>query len=345
MSEGFDFAVIGINHNHIYGQVDAMLDAGCRLVKFLAPEDELAAAFAGKYPGASRVSDEAAILDDPAIKLVVGAGIPSDRAPMSIRAMRAGKDVMVDKPGCTTHDQLAELCKAQAETGRIWSVLYSEHYRQKSTVRALELVREGAIGKVFHIAGFGPHRIGNGGKRADWFWDPDQAGSILTDIASHQIEQFLSFTGATDARVLNAVEDNIDTSAHPDFLDYGHAVVASDTATGFHRVDWFTPDGAPVWGDGRLFVIGTEGTIELRKYMDIEGRDGGDHLFLTDGQGTRYIDCSDTKLTYGARLRDDVVNRTETAMTQAHCFLAMELALDAHAQATRLNGPRPEVKQ
>ena len=144
---------------------------------------------------------------------------------------------------------------------------------------------------------------------------------------------------------MNAVEDNIDTETHREFLDYGHVVVASDTATGFHRVDWFTPDGAPVWGDGRLFIIGTEGTIELRKYMDIEGRDGGDHLFLTDGQGTRHIDCSDTELTYGARLRDDVLNRTETAMTQAHCFLAMELALDAHAQATRLNGPRPEVKQ
>ena len=64
--------------------------------------------------------------------------------------------------------------------------------------------------------------------------------------------------------------------------------------------------------------------------MDIEGRPGGDHLFLTDGKGTRYMDCAETELDYGERLRDDVLNRTETAMPQEHCFLAMELALEAH---------------
>ncbi len=338
---GFDFAVIGINHGHILGQTDAMLAAGCRLTGFYAPEDDLAADFSARYPQAQRVGEEAAILGDDKVRLVVGAGIPADRAPMAVRAMRAGKDVMLDKPGCTSFAQLEDLRRTVAETGRILSICYSEHYTQPSTVEALRLVRSGAIGRVFHTIGLGPHRIGNYGKRPDWFWDPARNGSILNDIASHQFEQFLSFTGAEDARILHSVEANFDNPDHPEFRDYGHAVVGSEQATGFIRVDWFTPDGAPAWGDGRLFVIGTEGTIELRKYMDIEGRSGGDHLFLTDTKGTRYIDCSSVALPYGGQLRDDVVNRTATAMDQAHCFRAMELALQAHAWAQPLDGERP----
>lgn len=336
-SEPFDFAVSGVNHGHIYGQVDALIGAGCRLTKFYAIEDDLAAQFAKAYPQAKRVADEREIMEDDAILLVAGAGIPAERTPMAIRAMQAGKDVMTDKPGCVSFAQLDELKRVQAETGRICSILYSEHYTQKSTVRAMELVRSGAIGRVFHTVGLGPHRIGNFA-RPDWFWDPSRNGSALVDIASHQFEQFLSVTGSETARVISAVEDNVDNPEHPEFFDYGHAVVASDHATGFIRVDWFTPDGSPAWGDGRLFISGTEGVIELRKYMDVEGRPGGDHLFLTDGKGTRHIDCGDTELTYGPRLRDDVRYRTETAMGQQHCFHAMELALTAHEMATRIDG-------
>jgi predicted dehydrogenase len=338
--QAFDFAVSGINHNHIYGQVDAMLGAGCRLTAFYAPEDDLAADFAKAYPQARRVADEREILDDEAVRLVVGAGIPADRAGVALRAMRAGKDAMLDKPGCTTEAQLAELRRVQAETGRIFSICYSEHYLQPSTVAASRLVGEGAIGRVIHTIGLGPHRIGLN-PRPDWFWNTDRGGAILVDIASHQFEQFLHFTGATDARILSSVEANFDSPDRPGWNDYGHAVVASDQATGFIRVDWMTPKGSPAWGDGRLFLLGTEGTIELRKYMDVEGRPGGDHLFLTDGRGTRHLDCAAEPLPYGGQLRDDVLNRTETAMPQDHCFRAMELALEAHRIATPLAGSRP----
>lgn len=334
----FDFAVIGINHNHIYGQVRQMLDAGCRLTMLHAPEDDLAAAFLKEFPQARRVADARAILDDPAVRLVVGAGIPVERGPMAIEAMRAGKDVMLDKPGVVNRAQLDALRAAQAETGQILSILYSEHYGQRATVKAVEMVRAGAVGRVIQTVGLGPHRKDNGGTRPDWFWDPARNGSILTDIASHQFEQFLSITGATDARILQATEANVGTPEHPGFFDFGQAVVASGEATGMIRVDWFTPAGSPVWGDGRLFILGTEGTIELRKYMDPEGRPGGDHLFLTDGTGTRHIDCSAVPLTYGARLRDDVLNRTATAMPQDHCFRAMDLAITAHEMATALGG-------
>ena len=341
-SPGFAFSVIGVNHGHIYGQVNVMLEAGCRLKSFHAPEDDLAAAFSKSFPDAKRVSDERVVLDDAEVKLIVGAGILADRAPMAVRAMRAGKDVMLDKPGATTLDQLAELRRAQAETGRIFSICYSEHYTQPATVAAGDLVKAGAIGRVVSTVGLGPHRVGNY-PRPDWFYKKDRYGGILCDIGSHQVEQFLFFTGSTSAQVVSSQIANFDHPDTPELEDFGQMVLVSDSATGYIRVDWFTPDKLPTWGDGRLFLVGTEGTIELRKYVDVAGQPGGDHLFLVNRDGVRHIDCAGTKITYGEQLRDDVNNRTETAMPQAHCFLATELSLLAEANATRIVGARPEA--
>ena len=318
-----------------------MLDAGCRLKSFHAVEDDLAAAYSARFPDAVRVADERAILDDPEIALVVGAGILAERAPMAVRAMRHGKDVMLDKPGATTLEQLAELRRVQAETGRIFSILYSEHYTQRATIAAGELVKAGAIGKVFQTVGLGPHRIGNY-NRPDWFWSRERTGGILCDIGSHQVEQFLFFTGSEDAEIAASHIANVDHPDKPEFEDFGDVLLRSQSATGYIRVDWFTQDGLPTWGDGRLILAGTEGTIELRKYVDIGGRPGGDHLFIVDRKGVRYIDCSQTKITYGEQLRDDVLDRTETAMPQRHCFMATEIALKAEAEATRIGGTRPQ---
>lgn len=340
-SPGFAFAAIGLNHNHIYGQTDAMLDAGCRLKAFHAIEDDLARAYGERYPQAVRVTDERAIMEDPEILLVVGAGIASERAPMAVRAMRHGKDVMLDKPGATSLAQLDELRRVQAETGRIYSILYSEHYRQRATTEAGRLVQAGAIGRVIQTIGLGPHRLGTS-PRPDWFFDRDRYGGILTDIGSHQVEQFLWFTGSTAAEVVTSQVGNFANPQTPGLEDFGDMLLRSPSATGYIRVDWFTPAGLGTWGDGRTTLLGTEGYIELRKYIDIAGRPGTDHLFLVDRQGTRHLDCSAVALPYGPALRDDVLNRTETAMPQAHCFLAMELALHAQRQAVRIAGGAPE---
>ncbi len=337
---GFAFAVIGINHGHIYGQTQVMLDAGCRLKSFHAPEDDLAAAYSKAFPDAKRVADEREILEDPEILLVLGAGVLAHRAPMAVRAMRHGKDVMLDKPGATTLDQLADLRRTQAETGRILSILYSEHYTQPATVAAGELVKAGAIGRVMQTVGLGPHRVGNY-PRPDWFWSRERTGGILCDIGSHQVEQFLFFAGASEAEVVSSQVGNYANPDKPELEDFGDMLLRSEHATGYIRVDWFTPDGLSTWGDGRVTILGTDGYIELRKYVDVAGRPGGDHLFLVDRKEARYIDCNHTKLPYGRALRDDVLNRTETAMTQAHCFLAMELALQAQAKAVWIQGQRP----
>jgi predicted dehydrogenase len=328
----FKFAVIGIDHDHIHGQVRAMMDAGCAFEAFHAADDALALPFAARYPMARRVADRRAILEDPSIRLVVSAAVPGDRAEIGLAAMRHGKDFMSDKPGLISLAELAEVRRVQKETGRIYSILYSEHYEQRATVKAGELVQAGAIGRVIHTLGLGPHRIRKD-QRPPWFFQRTRYGGILTDIGSHQAEQFLFFTGATKARVLSATVGNRAHPDKPELQDFGDMHFASSDATGYVRVDWFTPNGLPTWGDGRLVLLGTEGTIELRKYVDIAGRAGADHLFLVDGKGMRHIDCSQVELPYGRQLAQDVLDRTETAMNQEHCFRAMELVLKAQAIA------------
>jgi predicted dehydrogenase len=331
------FAVIGITHGHIYGQVRCLLEAGATFVAWhaYAHEATLTAAFAKEFPMATRVDDEAAILEDPAVQLVVTSTVPADRAPLGVRIMQHGKDVMTDKPGFTTLDQLAEVRRVQAETQRIYSVCYSERLENRATIKAAELVRAGAIGRVLQTVGLGPHRL-NLPSRLPYFFERARYGGILCDIGSHQFDQFLFFTGSTQAEVVSAQVGNLAHPEHPGLEDFGDALVRGDGGTGYIRVDWFTPDGLPVWGDGRLTLLGTEGYIELRKYIDITGRPGGNHLFLADKSGVRHIDCSDTPLPYGAQLIADVRDRTETAMPQAHCFLASELALTAQARASLL---------
>lgn len=329
------FSVIGINHGHIYSQTEAVLKGGGEFVSFYAKEPDLAAAFSKRFPQAKQVKSEKEILEDKSIHLVLSAIIPDQRAPLGIRVMQHGKDYMADKPGITSLEQLEEVRRVQKETGRIYSIMYSERLENRATVKAGELVKEGAIGKVIQTIGLGPHRM-NTASRPDWFFDNKYFGGIITDIGSHQFDQFLYFTGSTKADVLSSQVGNISHPQYPEFEDFGDVMLRGDKGVGYIRVDWFTPDGLASWGDGRLTVLGSEGYMEIRKNIDIVGRDGGNHLFLVNNNETKYIDCSQVQLPYGRQLVDDVVNRTETAMTQEHCFLATELALRAQDQAEKM---------
>jgi len=345
-----NFAVIGINHGHIYGQIACLLNAGAKFVAWYASEPDLAAEFAPKFPQVKRVADKRTILEDPNIQLVISAGIPAERAPLGIEVMRHGKDYMSDKPGMTTLAQLDEVRHVQAETQRIYSICYSEHFETRSTVKAGELVHAGAIGRLVQTVGLGPHRTNlptarkpNATGRADWFFMKERYGGVLCDIASHQFEQFLFFTGVTQAEIVSSQVGNFKYPQYPELEDFGDCTVRGTNghhgpATGYIRVDWYTPDGLPTWGDGRLTLLGTEGYIELRKYVDIGGQAGIDHLLLVNHDGIQRIDCSTVPLPYGAQLIQDVLNRTETAMPQWRCFLAMELALKAQSHATRIAG-------
>jgi predicted dehydrogenase len=330
------FAAIGLDHRHVYHQVGRLLALGANCKGYHARDSAAPLqGFVERFPDLKRVADPQALLDDPEVQLIVSAGIPGERADIAIAAMRHGKDVMVDKAGVITEAQLDAVRATQRATGQIYSIDFSERFEVRAVTRAAELVQSGAIGRVVQTAGFGPHRL-NRHTRPAWFFQRAHTGGILIDIASHQIDQFLFFTGSSDAEIVASAIANYFNLDVPEFEDFGEILLRSKQGNGYIRVDWYTPDGLGNWGDGRLIILGTEGYIELRKYIDIAGRDGTDHLFLVTNRETRHIDCRDAPLPYYERLRNDIFDRTETAMPQAHCFKVCELALRAQAQAKRL---------
>ncbi len=143
------FAVIGVDHRHIYEMTGRLLELGHECVGYWTDgEPQPLAGFVKRYPDIPRVADKRRLLEDPTVRLILTAAIPADRAAIAIEAMRAGKDVGTDKPGCTTAEQLAALRRTVSETGRIWSVNYSERFEVKAVTRALELIAAGAIGRV-----------------------------------------------------------------------------------------------------------------------------------------------------------------------------------------------------
>ena len=330
------FSVIGLNHGHIFGMVDSLIAGGGELVAVYSREPELLPGFTHRFPNVKVAKSEDEILEDNSIQLVASAGIPIDRASLGIRVMQTGKDYMTDKPGIVTFKQFEEVKKVQKETRRIYSIMYSERLGNRASVQAGELVQAGAIGKVVQTVGLGPHRM-NPSSRPEWFFDPEKAGGILCDIGSHQCDQFLFYTNSKKAEVSSSQVGNFNIPDYPKYMDFGDMNVRSPHASGYIRIDWFTPQGLATWGDGRTFILGTDGYIEMRKYIDIAGREGGDHLFLVNQKETKYFDCSKIYMPYGEQLVSDVVNRTETAMTQDHCFLATELALTAQKMAYQLN--------
>jgi predicted dehydrogenase len=335
------FAVCGMSHDHIYGMIGAMQRGGGELVVAWGGEDDKLAVFAKRYPGVKIVKTQDEILNDPSVQLVLSSQIANERAPLGIRVMNHGKDFLSDKPGMTTLEQLADVRKTIAETKRIYGILYSERLEVKASVYAGVLVQQGAIGKVIQTINIAPHQIiqnsgdaGGGTPRPEWFWNPDQYGGILCDIGSHQVDQFLFYTGSKLAEVVESQIANVRHPDRPRFQDFGDMVLRGERGLGYVRLDWFTPDGLGTWGDGRLFILGTDGYIEVRKYTNVGETHLGNNLFVVDAKQARYIDCNNMPLPFGPEFVADVVNRTHLAQDQDQCLLAAELVIKAQMKAT-----------
>lgn len=334
------FAVCGMSHDHIYGMVGAVQRGGGELVSIWGQEPDKLAVFNKRFPNAKVAKTQEEIIEDPSIQLVLSSQIANERAPLGANVMKHGKDYLSDKPGITTLEQLAEVRKTIVETKRIYAIMYSERLEVKAAVYAGKLVQDGAIGRVIQTINIAPHQIfqrhgdaGGGGGRPDWFWVPEQYGGILCDIGSHQVDQFLYYTGSKRAEVVESQIANVRHPDHPRFQDFGDMVLRGDRGFGYVRLDWFTPDGLGTWGDGRLFILGTDGYIEVRKYTDVAVKKQGNNLFLVDNKESRYIDCNQMPLPFGAEFVADIVNRTHTAQDQEQCLLAAELVIKAQKSA------------
>ncbi len=330
------FSVIGVDHTHIFSITAAVIRGGGQLVSVYGATPKGVEDFKRRYPDAKLAASEDEIINDPSIQLVCSAAIPDLRAPIGIRAMLHGKDVLVDKPGITTLEQLAEVRKTAAATKKMFAIMYSERLEVKAAVKAGELIQQGAIRKVVQTINIAPHKV-TPATRPEWFWQKKRYGGILCDIGSHQADQFVYYTNSTTAEVAASQVANVAHKDHPEFEDFGDMMMHGNGGAGYVRVDWFTPERLPVFGDGRLFISGTDGYIELRKYIDIEGRPAGNHLFVVNSKETRYIDCKDVVLPFGPQFVGDIVNRTHVAQDQAQALLATELVLKAQKNAKFLS--------
>jgi predicted dehydrogenase len=319
-----------------------LIDAGAELAAYYTDKPDLVAEFSQIYPDVPLASSIQAVLDDETIHVIAGAPMPADRAAIALAAMRHGKDVVVDKPGVATLDELEEVERVQRATGRFWRLYSNEHWERRCTVKAGELVEQGVIGRVVQTTGFGPHRLAPTMPPA-WLMDPSISGGIIANIGAHQTEQFLYFTNSTSARVLASQTGNFAYPDHPEFEDYGDVSLEGDGGLGWFRVDWYTPQSMEAWGDIRLFVLGTDGYMEMRKYYDPAGQPGDQHLFVVDRKGTHFVDTTDVRFTFGSRLLDDVRDRTETSISQQRSFLATRLATEAQLHARRLGALRAGV--
>lgn len=337
MTEQFNFAVIGIQHPHIYSMCSELIKAGATLVSAYDKEKSALDGFLKRFPDIKAARCEEEILCDDSVKLVAGAAVTSERAALGIRVMEHGKDYFTDKGPFTTLSQLEKARQAVNRTGKKYMICYSERLQSDCAEMAGMMIKRGDIGKVVQVMGLGPHKL-NPQSRPDWFWKKKKYGGIIADICSHQFEQFLYFSGEESASVISARVDNFAHHEYPEFEDFGEATLLGKNGTaGYVKVDWFTPDALPTFGDGRTFVIGTEGFIELRKYIDVCGREGGNHLFITtNAEKSKYVDASGYGHPFFKAFIDDCLNRTENAMTQNHAFESARLCLEAQKKADAL---------
>ncbi len=325
----FIFAAAHLDHGHINGQCNGLTEAGGQLKYIYDPDPAKTARMQERYPDAKIVESLDEILNDSEVKMVAAAAVPSERGPLGLKVMEAGKDYFTDKTPFTSMEQLEAARAKVRETGQKYMVYYSERLHVECAMHATTLIEQGVIGKVMHVEGFGPHRHGERGSRPEWFYQKAKYGGILCDIGSHQCEQFLTFTGAKDGEVMMAHVNNFDNPEYPELEDFGEASIKADNGATFYcRVDWFTPKGLRNWGDGRTFILGTEGSIELRKYIDVTTDNGPDQLILVTSEGEERMSLrGKVGFKFFGQLILDCLNRTENAMTQEHAFKAAELCL------------------
>ncbi len=333
----FVFSVAALDHGHIYGMCNGLIEAGATIKYVYDPDPDKVLQFLKTYPTAIAVDSLEDLLQDDEARMVAAAAVTADRCPLGIRVMESGKDYFTDKAPLTTLKQLEQARAAVERTGKKYMCYYSERLHTESGVYAGQLIKEGAIGKVVNVLGLGPHRLNKAG-RPSWFFEKERYGGILCDIGSHQFEQFLTYSGATNATVTMSHIANYNNPDYPELDDYGDATVVGDNGvTGYFRVDWFTPDGLPTWGDGRTIITGTDGYIEIRKYIDIARDTAGDNIYLVNDKGVQYINVSGkVGFPFFGELILDCINRTENAMTQEHCFMAAKLCVEAQNMAVKV---------
>lgn len=328
--------VVGIEHLHLFEMVDGLVAAGAETVCHAAEAGPLSDMYVGWRTESEPRSVHAVIADD-SLDLVVLAGVPSSRAGIAVQALRAGRHVLAAKPAVTTLDDLALVDEAARDADRRWWVFFSERLVNRAVSESVRLVRAGAIGELVAVSGAAPHMLAPTG-RPHWFFDRELSGGILCDLAAHQADQLLALAGLGSTEVVTATVANVANPDHPELQDLGRMSLRHVTDDGrvvlsHHHVDWLSPAGLGTWGDVRLVITGTGGTIEVRSNIDVAGEPGAEHLILVDGERAARVDCSGVELDWAQRLVADVESGSDTLVPHAHTVAACDVVLRAQAVA------------
>ena len=313
----FRFSVIGLDHGHIYAMTNGLLEAGATLRQVYDPDVKKVEAFLARYPQALKAESEEEILASE-IDLVASAIRPDLRGTLAVRAMEAGKNCFVDKPGFLALEDLDRIRETRDRTGKKYYIYFGERVHVEGAVCAEELIRNGSVGRVLNVTNLAPHRL-NPSSRPAWFWD------------------ILTYSGSKTAKVVYAEMKNFANPEHPEFFDYGDCMLEGDSgASCFFKVDWFTPDGMGAWGDGRTFVTGTDGCIEIRKYIDVGRSPDADHVYFTDAEGEHLIEAHGKYgFPYFGNIILDCINNTDFAIEPEKTLEAMRIAIEASNKALR----------
>jgi predicted dehydrogenase len=327
---------VGAEHLHLFEMVDGLVRAGAETVCHATDDGPLADLYAGYRPESQR-RDVDAVVGDDSLDLVVLAGVPAERAGAAVEALRAGRHVLAAKPAVTTEAQLVAVDAAVAASGRRWWVFFSERLVNRAVAECVRRVRAGEIGEVVAVSGSAPHTLAAEG-RPEWFFDPTRGGGVLVDLAAHQADQLVALCGPGRTEVAAATVANVATPEHPAFRDLGrmslrHSTDGGRVVVSDHHVDWLSPSGLGTWGDVRLVVHGTAGTMEVRANIDPAGEPGAEHLIAVDDGPPRRVDTSGVALDWAERLVADVAEGTDTLVPHDHTVAACRITLAAQAMA------------
>ncbi|MFV0503789.1 MAG: Gfo/Idh/MocA family protein [Lachnospirales bacterium] len=333
----FIFAVAYLNHGHIYGMTNGLIEAGATIKYVYDTDEKRVEDFLKAYPQAKVAKSFQEILGDGEINLVASAAITNKRADVGMEVMEAGKNYFVDKAPFTTLEQIEKAKKVIEETKKRYFVYYSELIHVEAAVHAKGLIDAGVIGDVIQVLGLGPHRL-NAKNRPDWFFKKGQYGGILCDIGSHNIYQFLEYANIDNAEVVRSNIGNFNNPNTPELDDFGEAMLVGENGSSHYlRVDWFTPDGLSTWGDGRVTILGTKGYIEMRKYCDVGKSKDGNNIIIVTGNKEEFVNVSGkVGFPFFGQLILDIINNTEVAQSQHRALKASELSIIAQNKAVKI---------
>ena len=319
----------------LYGMTANLIAAGGQCDYVFDESPVRIESFKKQFPDVAVASSLEQLLQDQNLHLIIAAAVPSERGPLGLKVMDHGKHYFTDKCPFTTLDQLAAARQKTVETDLKYMCCYSERLENEAAEFAVELINSNVIGQVIQVIGTGPHRL-NAPARPGWFFEKEKYGGIICDIGSHQAEQFLTYTASAEASVNMARVENFAHPEFPELEDFGEfSLTGSSGASGYFRLDWFTPDGLRTWGDGRTFILGSNGYIELRKYVDVaqpEMRTNNVYIVTSSGEEHHCV-TGKVGFPFFGKFILDCLDGTELAMTQQHCFMAAEICLQAQAQA------------